>query len=585
MGLSGIRGSALSCLAALFTLTITACAPTPLELVQRGKLRQSFLESRESDVPTQAKIAHAILDDEAPSIELHTIEGAELAGLVGSYTARQLEPAWLLLRATATTRAREFPRVYVNVTLGRDPTSGATEKEIPVYAMQPAAIAALTGERIAKGYMGSVYGGGVCSSGGILCVLLFPLAPLTEHKVGETYVPPTEEQLRLSAPRAVRLAKVLNDSCNDPGHCVRHFIVRRPRDEAVPLSLRIRVVLSDLVHQHARTMSDFSWKVGAVATREVPPGPTLAQRLALTVEPTKMTSGVELAEHRFRRERLKYTPQAEEALRRLQGHGDHEPDLGEFALPSRPEEVAAGEGPTLIPLVPLSTPPLAPPTVATAPKLPPAAAAKFATAWPEAVNAVELTEERLQVFALEFNPTNEYFGLDRPSLDKARAAVAALAAIIGADDPRVRDFSARLDRAEDRAMDYRAEAMAQVKHRQATCKHMQLITSVVETSPGRCVESGPPGTRVCTFSMNFISFSSIGQHMPYEKLRVVLTDGRIVAGELDPPYFQMAPDERSRRVPMRVTIPPWRTPSTVPVLPQTLILQVVPSHLCALSIE
>lgn len=159
--MSGIRCRALGqYVAALFALGMTACAKTPLELLQRGKLRESYVRTRPTDSATQTKVAQAILEDEQPAVELHTIAGDELARLVGSYSARQLEPAWLLLRATATTRGREFPHVHFNVTLGRDPIGREKGKEVPTYPMQSAALAALTGEKTPQGYVSSVHRSG-----------------------------------------------------------------------------------------------------------------------------------------------------------------------------------------------------------------------------------------------------------------------------------------------------------------------------------------------------------------------------------------------------------------------------------------
>lgn len=581
--MSGFRCRALwQCVAALFfTLQLTACAPTPLELLQRGQLREAYAQTRLLDFTTQAQVAHAVLEDEQPAVELHTIAGEELARLVGSYSARQLEPSWLLVRATATTRSRQFPHVHFNVTIGRDPQAGEKGKEVPTYPMQTAAIAALTGESTPKGYRSSVHGGGVCSASALLCFLFWPIAPLTETKVGEVFVAPTREEIRQHAPRAARLSEVLENSCLMPGRCVRHFLVRRPRDEAVPLALRVWVVLSSHDSQ-SNELSQFSWQVGAVATLDLPPGATLAQRLALTVSPTKMKSGVELAQHRFRGERLRDEPLTALNVDKLPP-GYAEPDRGEFCLPAKPEDVAAGEGPQLIPLVPLSTPPLPPPVMTPAPELPAAAAAKFADAWPAAVNAVEAAEESLQIY--EINVNQDELGLDRPSLDRARKAVAELAAIIGANEPHVRDFTARLGRAELNAQRYRAEAVAKYKLRAASCKDMSFAKSLVKTEPGRCVEAAPPGTRVCTYPMTFISYAAIDQRFPDDPLRVLLSDGRIVNAELDPPYFIVTSQESMRRVPMRVTIAPPRAPLSTPVVPQTLLMQRVPPRLCALVTE
>ena len=46
--MSGFRCRALwQCVAALFfTLQLTACAPTPLELLQRGQLREAYVQTR-----------------------------------------------------------------------------------------------------------------------------------------------------------------------------------------------------------------------------------------------------------------------------------------------------------------------------------------------------------------------------------------------------------------------------------------------------------------------------------------------------------------------------------------------------------
>lgn len=565
---------------ALFPLCLFACAPTPLALLQRGQLRQAYGQSRGADATTQAQVAHAVLEDEQPVIELHTIAGQELVGLVGSYSARQLEPAWVLLHATATTRAREFPRVHFNVTIGRDATSGDPGKEVPTYPIQPAAMAALTGEKLPQGYWSGVHSGGVCSAGALLCFLFWPIAPFTEKKVGEVFVAPTVEEIRQHAPRAARLAGVLADSCRLAGRCERYFLVRRPRDEAVPLSLRVMVLLS-YDDPSSSKLSQFSWQVGAVATLELPPGATLAQRLALTVAPTRLQSGVELAQHRWRGERLH-----REAPTPL--HSDKPPpgyfeqDRGEFCLPSPPEEVAAGQGPTLIPLVPLSATPL-PPAMAPPTGLSPATAAKLATVWPAAVNAVEATEEGLQIFELDVN--QEELGLDRASLLRARQAVAALAAIIGAEAPQVRELTARLDGAEENAQRARAEAVAKYKLRPPTCKDMSFAASLIETEPGRCAAVAPPGTRVCTYPMTFTSYMAIDQRFPDDRLRVLLSDGRIVPAELEPPYFTVTHSESRRRVPMRVTITPPRTPSSAPVLPQTLLMQRVPPRLCGLVTE
>lgn len=582
MGMSAFGCRALwQRVAALFTVGMTACAPTPLELVQRGQLRESYVQSRSTDFTTQAKVAQAVLDDEQPAIELHTIADEELDRLVGPYSARQLAPAWLLVRATATTRGREFPYVHFNVTIGRDPTAGEKGKEVPTYPMQVTALAALTGETIPQGYWGGVHGGGLCSASAFLCFLFLPVAPFTEKKVGEVFVEPTQEEIRQHAPRAARLSEVLENSCMTPGRCVRHFLVRRPRDESVPLSLRVMVVLS---YQDSRSnkLAQFTWQVGAVATLDLPQGATLAQRLALTVSPTRLKSGVELAQHRLRGERLDNEPRTMLNLDKPPP-GYFEPDRGEFCLPSKPEEVAAGEGPTLIPLVPLNTPPLPPPAMTPLPQLPAPAAAKLTTAWPAAVNAVEATEEGLQIYAI--NANQDELGLDRASLDRARKAVSALSAIVGADEPHVRDFTARLDRAELNAQRYRAEAVAKYKFRTATCKYMDFAGSMVKTEPGRCVESEPPGTRVCTYPMTFVSYTTTDQRFPSDPLRVLLSDGRIVDAQLDPPYFIVTGKESERRVPMRVTIPPSRTPSSAPVLPQTFLMKRVPLRLCGLVTE
>lgn len=319
-----------------------------------------------------------------------------------------------------------------------------------------------------------------------------------------------------------------------------------------------------------------------MATLDLPPGATMAQRLSLTVAPTKLKSGVELAQHRWRGERLDNEPQTMLNLDKPPP-GYFEPDRGEFCLPSKPEDVAAGEGPTLIPLVPLNTPPLPPPAMTPPPPLPASAAAPLATAWPAAVNAVEATEEGLQIYAINVN--EEELGLGRVSLERARKAVSALSAIVGADEPHVRDFTARLDRAELNAQRYRAEAVAKYKFRTATCQHMDFAGSLVKTEPGRCLEAAPPGTRVCTYPMTFISYTTIDQRFPSDPLRVLLSDGRIVAAELDPPYFVVTGRESMRRVPMRVTIPPSRPPSSAPVLPQTFLMKRVPPRLCGLVTE
>lgn len=579
MGMSGWRCRALwQGAAALLALGMAACAATPLELLQRGKLWESYVQTRATDTATRAQIAQAVLDDEQPAVELQTVAGAELRRLVGSYAARQLEPAWLLLRATAITRGREFPRVHFNVTLGRDPTASQKGKEVPTYPMEAAAIAALTGEKPPLGYWSGVYGHGLCSTSVLLCLLFFPASPFTERKVGEAYVAPTAEEIRQRAPRAARLAQVLENRCQTPGRCVRHFLVRRPRDESVPLLLRVMVVLSHDDSQ-SNDLAQFSWQVGAVATLVLPPGATLAQRLALTVVPTQLKSGVELAQHRLRGERLGTEPLTAPNLDRPPA-GYLQPDHGEFCVPSSPEDVAAGEGPTLIPLVPLNTPPLPPPATTPPSQLSASAAAKWAAAWPAAVNAVEAAEEELQVYAMDEN--DEALGLDQASLDRARKAVAALAALAGSDEPRVRDFSERLDHAETSAQHLRAEAVAKYKRRTATCADMQFAGSRVQTEPGRCVAAGSPGTRVCTYQVTFFSYTVIDQQFPGDPLRALLSDGRIVAAVLEPPYFTVTNAEAQRRVPMRITIPPARQPFSTPVVPQTLLMSRVPPRLCGL---
>lgn len=77
------------------------------------------------------------------------------------------------------------------------------------------------------------------------------------------------------------------DRCEVKGRCVRYFLMRRPRDEAQPLSLRAKIFLA----WHAQIMSHRFVQRGE---NHVPPGSTLATRLALKL-PAATMPNVEIA--------------------------------------------------------------------------------------------------------------------------------------------------------------------------------------------------------------------------------------------------------------------------------------------------
>ena len=586
---------ALLGLALVLHLGAAGCALSPLELVQRGRLQEALERARGADEATGRATASAIVAAEDPVVELHPVEGEELVRLVGPYTARQLTPAWVLLRATVRSRAREFKWMEFNLKLGRDEqhAKDGQARDLPSFAMNPRALVALTGETMPRGHLSARYDSPLCSNF-FLCVLFFPLVPFTSKKVSETVVPPSIEEIRLQAPRAAHLSDVLEDHCKEAGVCVRHLLIRRPRDEAEPLLLRTRILFrsSEQFGPVPSTYARFTWELQTAGLFELPAGTTLSSRLAFGFSPTQRAFVARFPSSMIEATESYAGPPVtlgredvarDGALRRWLER--KEPDT--FCERTHPEHVAAGQGPCLIDLIPLSTPALPPPAITPPARLAASAAGRLPAAWAAAWDAVDLAEERLQIFQLDITAQDNELGLNRRSLSEARGKVAALAEILGAGEPRVRSLTERLDRSEHAANTERARALLADSHRRAHCENMQLPFLWVTAKPGRCDAPTATGERSCSYELVIRSMTSNPTTLSQNELRALLSDGRVVQPEIPGGYVQVPARKPDLAVSMRITIPPWPIPAPSPVLPQTLIFPKWPlqSLLCGLDHE
>ncbi len=252
----------------------SGCGASPLGLAKSGRLLEAFDAAGDADPPTRAAVMRAVLEAEEPSLTVEAIDDDELVRTVGGHTARRLAPAWLLLRARLTTRARALRYATFVLEVGQD------GREVPSFAMvQTAGVVAATGERMAEGHRYSTYANDMCSGlGVVLCVVAPPLALLGIRKDGETYSPPSEQEIAAAAPRAKRLFDKLADRCEGAGACTRYALLRRPLQEGQPLSVRARLAFSRSAPSVFHTDD-----MVAVVERPLPPGALLRQRLPMSL--------------------------------------------------------------------------------------------------------------------------------------------------------------------------------------------------------------------------------------------------------------------------------------------------------------
>lgn len=534
------------------------CTPAPLRLMQRGRLLAAYEEAIHAEPQIQQQVAQAIIADENPVLELKMLSGEELAQTVGPYTARTMAPAWFLLRATLTSRGRAFR--YANFDLAFDRDAGRTPSVLPSVPIETKELVAMTGEAIPKPQMVSDYESPLCRIP-LVCVVLTPIAVMTTQKVGEHLQFPRAEEIRRSAPAAARLAELLRGRCKEPGHCVHHVLIRRPRNEAEPLALRVLVRYSPYKDDTSGAFADFPGRVGATATVALPAGPTLATRIPKSVALTALPTQVELASLLNRKRLVDY-----------------------FQLVGPANVVASDrESPEL---VPLNAPPLPPPFTPPA-NLSPAAAAKLPAVWMAAIDAVDLTEDRLKVLWLDtskLDHDNE-LGLDRRSLTQARAAVAELAQLVGAGQPQVRELEERIDRIENGAQAQRAQAMLKYQFRQPRCLGIEWDFKLVTIEEGRCSPATPSSAASCAYPMQVRALGQRESRFYNRNMYVLLSDGRLVQPEFVPYPVVLPPEVRELTATLKVTMAPSRFAPADAVVPQTLIFSDSPvsAKVCALT--
>lgn len=543
----------------LVVIFATGCTPAPLRSMQRGELLTAYEEAIHAEPQIRKQVARAIIADENPVLELQVLSGAELAQTVGPYTARAMAPAWFLIRATLTSRGRVFR--YANFDLAFERDAGRTPPALPSIPIETKELVAMTGETIPKPQRVGDYESPLCRIP-FVCVILAPVAIMTTQKVGEHIEFPRAEEIRRRAPAASRLAELLRGRCKEPGHCVHHVLIRRPRNEAEPLALRVVVRYSPYRDDGSAAFADFPGRVGATVTVALPAGPTLATRIPRSVALTTLPAQVELAGLLNPKRLVDY-----------------------FQLVS-PTKVEASE-PESLELVPLNTPPLPPPAFTPPANLSPAAAAKLPAAWAAAVDAVDLAEDRLKVLWLDpstLNHENE-LGLDRRSLTQARAAVAGLAQLAGASQQQVRELDERIDRIESGAHAQRAQAMLKYQFRQPRCTGIDWDFKLVTIEDGRCGLATQSSAASCTYPMQVSHYRDRESRLYNRDMYVLLSDGRLVQPEFVPDPVVLPPEVRKLTATLKVTIPPSRIVPSAAVVPQTIIFSNSPvsAKLCALT--
>jgi hypothetical protein len=258
--------------AALLALAAAGCA-SPMELAQRGQLTEAYLAAAKHP-ETQAVVAAAIVRAEAPVLTVEAIEGEALAKLVGPSLARELDPAWIVLRGTLKTRAQAFPHARFDLAFGRE---GA---EVASFAPSREALVIFTKEKLPQGHAYNKYGSRLCDNI-FTCLILLPVVPFTLEKRGEGWTEPTEEEFHRDAPRAFRVAELLRDRCDDRGSCVRHLLLRRPRRADEPLRVRARIGVS----KAPVPPSPAGWDVSARVTVPLEPAARFAARFPVVVDP------------------------------------------------------------------------------------------------------------------------------------------------------------------------------------------------------------------------------------------------------------------------------------------------------------
>jgi len=216
------------------------------------------------------------LPDLPTEITVSVVPREELLPIIGVRRLRAIAPSWIVLRARVAPLRPDDSAHELDVDFSLDGERGA---RLPASGSTLLALAELTGERPhdhVHRYLRT------SDAPWPAHVLSFGILTLLTLRVDRVVTPPLEAEVRAVAPRAVALEAALRGSCPRAGGCERLIVLRRPADEAQPLTLVVQA-----------TVRGGGELVARRAVVALPDGATLEARLAAVgaLRPTERGGG------------------------------------------------------------------------------------------------------------------------------------------------------------------------------------------------------------------------------------------------------------------------------------------------------